>query len=163
MVSLRNRGPRLLLLVLFAALALARLSAQFTTGVAPVSASTIPKAAIVQPQQLHRELQAHASLLILQVGSRILYEGDHIPGSEYAGPGSTPEGLAVLRSRVRQLSRTQAIVIYCGCCPWDRCPNIGPAWQLLHSMGFTNVRALYLNNNFGSNWVGLGYDVESSQ
>lgn len=163
MVSLRNRGPRFLLLILFTSVTLVRLSAQFTTGVAPVSASTIPKAAILQPQQLHRELQAQTHLLILQVGSKVLYEGDHIPGAEYAGPASRPEGLAAIRARVRQLPRSQAIVIYCGCCPWDRCPNIGPAWHLLHSMGFTNVRALYLGNNFGSDWVGLGYDVESSQ
>jgi len=153
----------LVFLLVCVALAVVPLRGQRAAIDTPAGASVIPKSDLVQPQQLHKELQAHTPLLILQVGSKILYQGDHIPGAEYVGPASRPDGLAALRARVRSLPRTQAIVIYCGCCPWDRCPNIGPAWQLLRSMGFTHVRALYLANNFGSNWVGLGYGVESSQ
>ena len=151
------------LLFLFAVLAVVPLRGQFGAIDTPASASVIPKGDLIQPEQLHQELEAHRQWLILQVGSRILYEGAHIPGAVYAGPASRPDGLAAIRARVRSLPRSQPIVIYCGCCPWDRCPNIGPAWQLLHSMGFTHVRALYLADNFGNNWVGLGYDVQSSQ
>jgi hypothetical protein len=64
---------------------------------------------------------------------------------------------------VANLSRTQEIVIYCGCCPWDKCPNIAPAWQLLHQMGFTEARALYIGNNFGADWVAKGSRAEKSQ
>lgn len=146
------------LLLFFLAFTLLPLHAQFAA-----SASVIPKDRLVQPDQLHRQLEAHAPLLILQVGSRVLFQEAHIPGAEYVGPGSQPEGLAALRARVQRLPRTQPIVLYCGCCPWDKCPNVGPAWQLLHSMGFTHVRALYIAQNFGADWVGRGYHAESSR
>ena len=129
-----------------------------------LSASTIPQDQLIQSEQLHRELQAHPrDLLILQVGSHVLFQEAHIPGSEYAGPGSRPAGLDALRARVTSLPRSRSIVIYCGCCPWDKCPNIAPAWQLLHQMGFTHVRALYIATNFGADWVARGYPAEKSQ
>lgn len=131
---------------------------------APLSAGTIPQDQLIQPEQLHRELHSHPrGLLILQVGSRVLFQEAHIPGSEYAGPGSRPAGLDALRARVAALPRSQSIVIYCGCCPWDKCPNIAPAWKLLHEMGFTHLRALYIANNFGADWVAKGYPTQKSQ
>lgn len=131
---------------------------------APLSATTIPRDQLVQPDQLNRELQRHSqNLLILQVGSHVLFEEAHIPGSEYAGPGSRDAGLDVLRARVAGLPRSRSIVIYCGCCPWDKCPNIAPAWQLLHRMGFRHLRALYIANNFGADWAAKGYPAEKSQ
>lgn len=162
-MRLRPGTKPLALLFVLAALAVVPVRGQFAALDTPASASVIPQADLVQPQQLHQELQAHTPLLILQVGSKVLFQEAHIPGAEYAGPASTAAGLAALRTRVQHLPRSQAIVIYCGCCPWDRCPNIGTAWRLLHSMGFTKVRALYLANNFGSDWVGVGYHVVSSE
>jgi len=50
-------------------------------------------------------------------------------------------------------------VIYCGCCPWNHCPNMWPAYNLLHQMGFTHLKALYLPDNFGTDWVNKGYPV----
>jgi thiosulfate/3-mercaptopyruvate sulfurtransferase len=162
-MSLRPRSLRPVLLLAFAALAVAPLHAQFAGSAESAGASVIPKDRLLQPEQLHRQLETHAPLLVLQVGSRVLYQEAHIPGAEYAGPGSRTEGLAALRARVQRLPRTQPIVIYCGCCPWDKCPNVGPAWQLLQSMGFTRVRALYMAHNFGVDWVARGYHAVSSQ
>lgn len=128
------------------------------------SAMTIPQSALVQPAVLHQELQAnpHAAL-ILQVGSRMMFDQGHIAGSEYVGPGSRPEGLEALRARLKNLPRTNAVVLYCGCCPWDRCPNVAPAWALAHQMGFMRLRVLYLANNFGADWVARGYGAEPSR
>ncbi len=100
---------------------------------------------------------------MLQVGSRVLFAESHIPGSEYIGPGSQPAGLQALQSRVASVSRKQLIVLYCGCCPWNHCPNVGPAFHQLQSMGFTNVKVLYLANNFGTDWVDKGYPIEPSR
>ncbi len=127
------------------------------------STMTIPRDALVQPAVLHEELQAnpHAAL-ILQVGSRMMFDQDHIPSAEYVGQGSRLEGLEALRARVKGLPRTKAIVLYCGCCPWDRCPNVAPAWALLHQMGFTHLRVLYLASNFGADWMARGYGVQPS-
>lgn len=98
--------------------------------------------------------------LILQVGPQMLFRTAHIHGAEYAGMAAEPAGLQKLRARVKGLKRTQAIVIYCGCCPWEHCPNIHPAFAELLRMGFTNVRALYLPNNFKTDWHDKGYPTE---
>ena len=123
-----------------------------------VPASSIPTADLVQPADLAAALQSDSSKpLILQVGSHVLFAEAHIPGSEYAGPAGHDDGLAVLKARVASLSKDTAIVLYCGCCPWDRCPNIAAAYNLLHSEGFTHLKVLYIADNFGADWVNKGY------
>ncbi len=131
-----------------------------TTG--PGSAASIPQADLIQPEALAHMLQsgtAHKPL-ILQVGSHVLFDESHIPGAVYAGPGSQSTGLQALHDKVAPLPRNEAIVLYCGCCPWSHCPNIAPAFQQLRSMGFTKVKVLYLANNFGADWDTKGYPVE---
>lgn len=129
------------------------------------SAVTIPTGQLMQPTELNQLLSAAGGQkpLVLQVGSKVLFTESHIKGAEYAGPGARDEGLKALRDRVSALPRTSFIVIYCGCCPWSRCPNIAPAYKALTEMGFTHVKALYLENNFGTDWAGKGYAVESGQ
>ncbi len=131
----------------------------------PASAFSIPAAQLIQPDELNRLLHSTSTEkpLILQVGSHMMFAQAHLPGAQYAGPGSQVEGVRQLRSRVVPLPHNRFIVIYCGCCPWNRCPNVGPAYNLLTSMGFTRVKVLYIANNFGADWAGQGYPVESSQ
>lgn len=134
-------------------------------AVSPSSALSIPEAQLIQPEALRHLLQTAGTKkpLVLQVGSHVLYAEAHIPGSEYAGPGSQPAGLQQLQNRVNSVSRKQFIVLYCGCCPWNRCPNLGPAYATLHNMGFINVKVLYLANNFGTDWANKGYPVEQGR
>ncbi len=126
------------------------------------SAYSIPQSQLIQPAALNQLLHASAASrpLILQVGSHVLYVEARIPGSAYVGPGAEPDGLQALQNKVSALSRKKFIVLYCGCCPWGHCPNVGPAYQQLRSMGFTHVKVLYLPNNFGADWVSKGYPVE---
>jgi len=130
----------------------------------PSSASSIPTSVLLQPEELNRLLQTPTAEkpLVLQVGSRVLFAEAHIPRAEYAGPGSQDAGAQVLRNRVASLPRGTFIVLYCGCCPWNRCPNVGPAYKLLLDMGFTHVKVLYLADNFGTDWVNKGFPVESA-
>ncbi len=95
--------------------------------------------------------------LLFQVGSRMLYVQAHISGSEYIGAGNTPDGLQRLANRVSKLPKKTFIILYCGCCPWNHCPNVNPAYDALAKLGFTNVKVLYLANNFGADWVNKGY------
>ncbi len=122
-------------------------------------ASSIPAANLIEPSELAARLQSPSAEkpLILQVGSRLLYSEAHIVGAEYAGPGGDAAGLRVLRSRVARLPKGALIVIYCGCCPWDRCPNIAPAFNELRLLRFTRVEALHIADNFGVDWVQKGY------
>jgi rhodanese-related sulfurtransferase len=143
-----------------------QMRAQFGgVAVPPGSTLTIPQAQLLMPEALrHSILTASAEKpLILQVGSHMMYAEGHIPGSEYVGQGSQPAGLQQLQDRVNSLPRKKPIVLYCGCCPWNRCPNLGPAFAKLHDMGFTNVKVLYLADNFGTDWANKGYPVEQGR
>jgi hypothetical protein len=61
------------------------------------SALSIPQAQLIQPEALNSLLKAASKPLMLQVGSHILFAESHIPGSEYVGPGSRPDGLQKLQ------------------------------------------------------------------
>ena len=112
----------------------------------------------IQPKELAAHLDA--AVTIFHVGPNVLYRSKHIPGAIYAGPASKSEGLSLLRAAAANLPRSREIAIYCGCCPWDRCPNIKPAFDTLKQMGFAKVKALYLENNFATDWIGRQYPVE---
>jgi rhodanese-related sulfurtransferase len=124
-------------------------------------AASIPVADLIQPADLAANLKSASAPkpLILQVGFRTLYTQAHIPDSEYVGPASEDAGLQLLRNRVAKLTRDTVIVIYCGCCPWGHCPNVAAAYDALHALGFTQVKVLYIADNFGDNWVNRGYPM----
>lgn len=134
-------------------------SAQFSGAAAASSASSIPESRLIQPEALNRLLKPTIkdAPLIVQVGSRVFFRESHIPGAQYAGPTSQPAGIASLESLVSGLPKDKYIVLYCGCCPWNRCPNVAPAYKRLTELGFTKVKVLYLANNFGDDWVKKGY------
>ncbi len=124
-------------------------------------ATALSSSDLINPEDLVNILQSPNGdkPLMIQVGSRVLYQQAHVPGSEYVGPASSETGLQQLRTRVQPLPRTKFIVIYCGCCPWNHCPNVKPADDALHAMGFTNVKVLHIADNFGADWVSKGYPV----
>lgn len=128
-------------------------------------ASAIPASNLIQAEDLVKALRAAGKdkPLIIQVGSRVLYEQAHIPGSEYVGPASTADGIGRLRERMKSVSHQRAIVIYCGCCPWEHCPNVRPAFDTLKSLGFTNLKVLFLAENFGASWVEKGYPTAKGE
>jgi thiosulfate/3-mercaptopyruvate sulfurtransferase len=137
---------------------LTRITAVFLAAVAVTAAAGL---ALIQPAELAPALNAKgAGPAILYTGPNVLFRSKHIPGSVYAGPGSSPAGLAILKQEAGKLPRDREIVIYCGCCPWDRCPNIQPAVDVLKEMGFTKVKALYLGTGFKVDWIDKGYPVE---
>ncbi|HMD09244.1 MAG TPA: rhodanese-like domain-containing protein [Candidatus Acidoferrum sp.] len=97
---------------------------------------------------------------IVYIGFRTLFEGGHIPDASFHGTASKEEGLADLKRWLAGLPRSANLVIYCGCCPFDRCPNIRPAYAALHEMGFTHVRVLVLPTSFAADWVEKGYPLQ---
>jgi thiosulfate/3-mercaptopyruvate sulfurtransferase len=122
------------------------------------AAALAAEMALIQPKELAARLEAKP--VVIQMGPNVLYRSHRIPGAIYAGPASKPEGLALLRTAVEKLPHDREIVLYCGCCPWDRCPNVQPSMALLKEMGFSRVKALYLAENFKTNWIDAGYPVE---
>jgi thiosulfate/3-mercaptopyruvate sulfurtransferase len=101
--------------------------------------------------------------LILQTGFPVLFRAAHIDGSIYVGPDSKPEGIEKLKETVAKEPHDREIVIYCGCCPWDKCPNIRPAFAALREMGFTRVSALHIPDNLAKDWIDKGYPTDGRQ
>jgi rhodanese-related sulfurtransferase len=132
-------------------------------GAVKIPASSIPTENLVQPASLAATLQANSGPrpILLHVGFRKLFDEAHIVAAEYVGEADESEGLAALRERVAKLPKDSAIVIYCGCCPWNKCPNMGAAFSALRALGFSNVKALYIAKDFGTDWVDKGYPVST--
>ncbi len=95
--------------------------------------------------------------VVLQVGFRILYDQGHIPGAEYCGPARDAQGREALRRCAQRLPKNREVVLYCGCCPWQECPNIRPAFKVLAEMGFRRLRVLDIPDNFEQDWIAKGY------
>lgn len=129
----------------------------------PTVSEVLPASQLVQPADLVRELasaSADARPTIVYVGFRTLFAGGHIPSATFHGSASTEQGLADIKKWTASLPRTTNLVIYCGCCPFERCPNIRPAFALLREMGFTHLRVLELPTSFAADWAGKNYAIE---
>jgi len=115
----------------------------------------------LEPKDLAAELQAKTNkAALIHVGFAVMYRGKHIPQSIYAGPARSPEGIEALKKAVANLPHDSEIVVYCGCCPYEMCPNIKPALATLREMGFTHVKALMIPTNFATDWINRGYPIE---
>ncbi len=138
----------------------ASLLAAFTTSARGEGKKSVN---FIQPDRLVKMLSGKSKdrPLVLQVGFEFLYSGGHIPGSVYAGPASSPQGVARLKEAVRNVPVTKEIVVYCGCCPWDECPNVAPAMKTLRALGYKDVKALYIPENFETDWMAKGYPTDS--
>jgi len=115
---------------------------------------------LIQPPEAAAALASANKPMVLYVGFNVLYRSKHIPGAVFAGPASKSEGLELLKKAVAHLPKDRDIILYCGCCPWDHCPNIRPAVQALKDMGYTKVKALHLPQDFKFDWIDKGYPAE---
>lgn len=119
---------------------------------------------LVMPAQLLKELRGApgARPTVVYVGFDFLYQAAHIPGAIFYGPARQDVGLKRMKAGVKDWPRDRDVVIYCGCCPFDHCPNVRPAFATLKEMGFTHLRVLYIPHEFRSDWLQQSYPVEKS-
>jgi thiosulfate/3-mercaptopyruvate sulfurtransferase len=118
---------------------------------------------VITPEQLAKELSRPNKPIIVSVVFQKLYENAHVPGSVYFGAGRDPKAIAGLKDWAKSVPKTANVVIYCGCCPWNQCPNVRPAFQALKEMGFTRLRVVEMPNDFGKDWVEKGFPIEKGQ
>ena len=92
-------------------------------------------------------------------GAHGLRPGKGIKGTVDFGAADEPENLEKLRASLEELPKDTEIVLYCGCCPFDICPNIRPAFSLLNEMEFINHKLLNLKKNIRVDWMNKGYPM----
>jgi thiosulfate/3-mercaptopyruvate sulfurtransferase len=163
--STLRKGALLLVFGICLAMPLASviLSAQNGGANQEKTADPWTNAQVLQAADLVRELgntKRETAPTIVYVGFRTLFEGGHVPEAFFHGTASTEKGLAELKKWVATLPLSANLVIYCGCCPFDHCPNIRPAYTALRDMGFTHVRVLVLPTSFAADWVEKGYPIQ---
>ena len=83
-----------------------------------------------------------------------------IKGAVAIGPTGVQENLDKLKQHLAKLPKDKEVIIYCGCCPFRRCPNIRPAFELLQKMKFKNPRLLNLPTSLNDDWISKGYPLE---
>ena len=108
---------------------------------------------LMAPALLAKNISEKKQLpVILSVGPMAL-----IPHSIDLGAASETENMAKLKEELTTIPKDTSIVIYCGCCPFARCPNVRPAIELLKEMKFTNFRLLNLPTSIKADWIDKGY------
>lgn len=123
---------------------------------APVFCQSEPwaPAQLMKPEVLASRITASQTqnLLILSVGPDAV-----IKGSVDIGPTRDQANVEKLKTYLKTVSRDKEVVIYCGCCPFDKCPNIRPAFRVLNEMGFKKARLLDIPKNIKVNWLDKDY------
>ena len=108
---------------------------------------------LIEPSQLAETINAKKNVpLILSVGPAAT-----IPGSITIGMTNSPEGISKLKAQLKDVPKDKKLVIYCGCCPFDHCPNVRPAIEVLKDLKFTNYYLLDLSHNIRKDWIDKGY------
>lgn len=129
-----------------------------TSAFAQDNAARIPwnKNQAVSPAVFASELASGKadSVLIINVGPV-----DNIEGAVRVGPLSGKKNEEHLTELLKEVPKNQPIVIYCGCCPMARCPNIRPAYHFLEDNGFTNFRILDIGESLAADWISKGYPM----
>jgi hypothetical protein len=96
-----------------------------------------------------------AKPVIFNIGS-----AQQIKSAILIGPVASEKNLETFKQELAKLPKDKEIVIYCGCCPFQRCPNARPALELVKQMKFTNAKLLKLPTSLNDDWVGQGYPME---
>jgi hypothetical protein len=83
-----------------------------------------------------------------------------IKGAIAIGPAGKPANLEKFKQQLAKLPKEKEVIIYCGCCPFHRCPNVRPAFELLQKLKFKNAKLLNLPNNLKDDWINKVYPLE---
>lgn len=110
---------------------------------------------LLKPDALAEMIQTGQKVKIYNIGVV-----QNIKGAINMGAATEKENLEKFKKVLAGLPSNTNLVIYCGCCPMDRCPNIRPAFQLLKDMKFINAKLLELPVNVKTDWIDKGYPVD---
>ena len=122
-----------------------------------VKQDPIKKEQLLQPQELAYKINDPKSVkpVILNVGTV-----DQIKTAVKAGPVNDKEGFGRFKAEVSKISKDKEVVIYCGCCTSQNCPNIRPAIKYLIDSGYKKAKVLDIPTGIKEDWVQKGYPLE---
>jgi len=108
---------------------------------------------LLQPSELAATIKDNKEIsVIFSIGP-----GAVIPHSRDMGMIKEEENMKKSKGELEALPRDTGIIIYCGCCPYEHCPNVRPAIELLREMKFTHYKLLDLPHNIKIDWINKGY------
>ena len=108
---------------------------------------------LLAPSDLSATLKSNKDVpVIFSIGP-----GAVIPNSKEMGMIREADNMNKFKEALSKLPKDTKIVVYCGCCPYEHCPNVRPAIQLLNEMKFTNYKLLDLPHNIKVDWIQKGY------
>lgn len=85
---------------------------------------------------------------------------ENIKGAKNMGAASEKENLERFKKKLSSIPKNAAIVIYCGCCPFEKCPNIRPAFNAMQQAGFKSGWLLNLPTNVKVDWINKGFPLD---
>lgn len=110
---------------------------------------------LLAPAELAATLKSEKNIpVIICVGP-----GASIPHSIDVGMTHEADNIEKFKAVLSKLPKDTSIVFYCGCCPYEKCPNVRPAIDVLNAMKFTNFHMLDLPTNIKVDWISKGYPV----
>jgi rhodanese-related sulfurtransferase len=108
---------------------------------------------LMEPAALAKNIADKKDIpLIISIGPGAL-----IPHSVDIGPANDTANLQALQKELAGKKKDTKVVVYCGCCPFEKCPNVRPAVQALKDAGFANYYLLNLKTNLKTDWIDKGY------
>ena len=138
-------------------------------SIASLLALCIPRSSFAQatpdpwtPEQLMEPAVLAHAIADSTVKAPVIFDigpAGNIPGAIAIGPGEDEVSMTRLRAQLADLPKDAEVVIYCGCCPFDRCPNVRPAFNVLKELGFVNGRLLDLPHDLKQDWIDKCYPI----
>jgi hypothetical protein len=112
---------------------------------------------LIEPSDLAATIKSNKDIpVIFSIGP-----GAIVPHSKDIGMINEKENMKKFIEQLTGLPKDTEIVVYCGCCPYEHCPNVRPAIRLLKDMKFTNYKLLDLPHNIKIDWINKGYPQQN--
>jgi rhodanese-related sulfurtransferase len=93
--------------------------------------------------------------VIFNVGSMPL-----IKGAQSGGMGYSDDSMKEFKEKLLKVDKNEAVIIYCGCCKMENCPNVKLPFQYLESNGFKNAKILNIETGLHEDWIDKGYPMK---
>ena len=115
------------------------------------------KEQLMPTQELADKIKTNAKdkPLIFNVGPM-----DNIKGAVGVGAATNITFADKMKGNLAMENKNRVVVVYCGCCSYQSCPNIKPAYDILIAQGFKNTRVLELPEGLKPDWVAKDYPME---